>query len=119
MNTILLANDKEYKIQDGASLELIQIVTDEDKAVEACADFADAANLSHVEFKSDDIVTGIYDSLVTAKTPIRYTNEDGSTTVEISLRTMTDEEKKIVALEVSQSEQNAVLNDLGNVFAGM
>ena len=111
---MILADGSVIAIEEGASLgNITHIAADEAAAVEICG-LITPENLVHVEFTHDGLEEpyGVYDNLTKAAEPMRYTNEDETVTVLISLREKTDVELRLDALDESQELQNEVLDTL-------
>ena len=110
-----LADETEIPIEEGGSLaSLIHIAPNEPEAMAIC-ELVTPENLAHVEFGRTDLEEpyGVYDNLAKAAEPYRYTNEDETITVVISLREKTDLELRVDALEESQEVQDGAIEDLG------
>ena len=114
MDKIVLADKTEYEILEGASLDNIKMeVTEFDKIKEVSDKFT-TENLSEVEFKVNDDVTGEYKYLILqnisfVQKSVEQTEDDTTTTsyiVTISLRESTEIERRISALE----DQTVVLS---------
>lgn len=130
MDKIILANKTEFEIADGASLGNIQIKAENFEAVKTITDAFTADNLQEVIFTHNDEASGKYTDLKSdgfAYTPNADTDgkEDGTYTVTISLRTKTDVEKRLDALEAGQAtlqqghESNAgAIEDLAGMIGG-
>lgn len=107
MDKIVLKDKTEYEILEGASLDNIKMeVTEFDKIKEVSDKFT-TENLSEVEFKVNDDVTGEYKYLILqnisfVQKSVEQTEDDTTTTsyiVTISLRESTEIERRISALE--------------------
>lgn len=130
MDKIILADDTAYEIKEGASLGNIQIQSKNFDGIKTITDAFTADNLAEVTFKHNDEVSGKYTDLKSdgfAYTPNADTDgkEDGTYTVTISLRTKTDVEKRLDALETGQvtlqqgHESNAgAIEDLAGMIGG-
>ena len=116
-----LADGSVIRIEEGASLDTItHIAEDETAAVEIC-ELITPENLAHVEFGNDELEDpyGVYDNLAKLAEPYRYTNEDETVTVVIRLRARTELELRVDALEESQMIQDGAIEDLGAAVSEM
>ena len=113
MNDLLkLTDGTTIEIKDGARLDLIiHISENEADALKVCKAIT-PANVQHVEFMKQNAAEpyGVYDDIVLKTTPTRSINEDGTITVIISLREKTDIEKRLDALDESQETQNEAID---------
>lgn len=130
MDKIILANKTEFEIADGESLGNIQIKAENFEAIKTITDAFSADNLQEVTFTHNDAVSGEYTDLkYDGFTYIQNTDadgkEDGTYTVTIRLRTKTEIEKRLDALETGQvtlqqgHESNAgAIEDLAGMIGG-
>lgn len=130
MDKIILANKTEFEIADGASLGNIQIKAEDFDTIKAITDAFTADNLAEVAFTHNDVVSGKYtdlksDGFTYAPNTDADGKEDGTYTVTIRLRTKTDIEKRLDALEAGQAtlqqghESNAgAIEDLAGMIGG-
>ena len=121
MSYIKLADGTQFLVEDGASLDHIEhIAEDEAAALAVCAKFT-LENLTHVEFATapKDEPHGIYENLVLNAAPIRQDTEDGKVLVVISLREKTELELRVDALKESQAVQDGAIEDLGLAMSDM
>lgn len=130
MDKIILKNKTEFEIADGASLGNIQIKAENFEAIKTITDAFTADNMQEVTFTHNDAVSGKYTDL--KSDGFTYTQntdadgkEDGTYTVTIRLRTKTDIEKRLDALEAGQAslqeghESNAgAIEELADMVAG-
>lgn len=130
MDKIILKNKTEFEIADGASLGNIQIKSENFDAIKTITDAFTEDNLQEVTFTHNDAVSGKYTDL--KSDGFTYTpntdedgKEDGTYTVTIRLRTKTDIEKRLDALEAGQAtlqqghESNAgAIEDLAGMIGG-
>lgn len=114
MDYMKLMDGTRITIEDGGSLDhIIHVAETEEDAVAVCAAVS-LANLSHVEFcNEEDEAYGVYDGLLLNSIPTRQTNEDGTVTVTISVHEPSELERRVAALEESQSVQDGAIEDLG------
>ncbi len=130
MDKIILANKTEFEVADGASLGNIQIKAENFEAIKTITDAFTADNLAEVTFKHNNETSGKYTDLKSdgfTYTPNTDTDgkEDGTYTVTIRLRTKTEMEKRLDALEAGQAtlqqghESNAgAIEDLAGMIGG-
>lgn len=130
MDKIILANKTEFEIADGASLGNIQIKAESFDAIKTITDAFTEENLQEVTFEHNGEASGKYTDLKSdgfTYTPNTGTDgkEDGTYTVTIRLRTKTEIEKRLDALEAGQvtlqqgHESNAgAIEDLAGMIGG-
>lgn len=130
MDKIILANKTEFEIADGASLGNIQIKAENFEAIKTITDAFTADNLAEVTFTHNGETSGKYtdlkcDGFTYAPNADTDGKEDGTYTVTIRLRTKTDVEKRLDALEAGQAtlqqghESNAgAIEDLAGMIGG-
>lgn len=118
---MILADGSVIAIEEGASLGNITHIAEDEAAAVAICELITPDNLAHVEFTHDGIEEpyGIYDNLTKAAEPMRYTNEDETVAVLISLREKTDVELRLDSLEESQTIQDGAIEDLGAAVSEM
>ena len=115
MDYMKLADKTQITIEDGASLDrIVHVAENEADAQAVCMAVRDAGNLDHVEFYNEGVEQpyGIYDDLALNAQPTRH-DENGAVVVTISLREKTDTEKRLDALEESQEIQDGAIEDIG------
>ena len=115
MPYIKLADSTQIPIEDGASLDHIEHIAENEAAALAVGAAFTAANLAHVEFSTDpeDEPHGVYENLALIEPPTRQDTDDGKVLVTIRLREKTDLELRVDALEESQATQDGAIEDLG------
>ena len=130
MDKIILKNKKEFEIADGASLGNIQIQSKNFDGIKTITDAFAENNLAEVTFTHNDAVSGKYTDLKSdGFTYVPNVGEDGAEdgtyTVTIRLRTKTEIEKRLDALETGQvtlqqgHESNAgAIEDLAGMIGG-
>lgn len=130
MDKIILANKTEFEIADGASLGNIQIQSADFAGIETITKEFSGDNLAEVTFTHNDEVSGKYtdlkcDGFTYAPNTDEAGKEDGTYTVTIRLRTKTEIEKRLDALETGQvtlqqgHESNAgAIEDLAGMIGG-
>lgn len=130
MDKIILKDKTEFEIADGASLGNIQIKAENFEAVKTITDAFTADNLAKVTFTHNGEVSGEYtdlksDGFTYSQNVGEDGSEDGTYTVTIRLRTKTEIEKRLDALETGQvtlqqgHESNAgAIEDLAGMIGG-
>jgi hypothetical protein len=130
MDKIILKDQTSFEVADGASLGNIQIKAENFEAIKTITDAFAEDNLAEVTFKHNDEVSGKYtdlkcDGFTYAPNTDEDGKEDGTYTVTIRLRTKTDIEKRLDALEAGQvtlqqgHESNAgAIEDLAGIIGG-
>ena len=130
MDKIILKNKKEFEIADGASLGNIQIQSKNFDGIKTITDAFAENNIAEVTFTHNDAVSGKYtdlksDGFTYAQNTDEAGKEDGTYTVTIRLRTKTEIEKRLDALETGQvtlqqgHESNAgAIEDLAGMIGG-
>ena len=130
MDKIILKDKTEFEIADGASLGNIQIQSKNFDGIKTITDAFTADNLQEVTFTHNDTVSGKHTDLKSdGFTYVPNTDEagkeDGTYTVTIRLRTKTEIEKRLDALETGQvtlqqgHESNAgAIEDLAGMIGG-
>lgn len=130
MDKIILANKAEFEIADGASLGNIQIKSKNFDGIKTITDAFAADNLAEVTFTHNGETSGKYtdlksDGFTYAPNTDEAGKEDGTYTVTIRLRTKTEIEKRLDALETGQvtlqqgHESNAgAIEDLAGMIGG-
>lgn len=121
MEKIVLADNTEIEIQEGASLG---------RNVAVVADFADLktvaealtkeGNLKIVKYKSDDQVTGNYEDMKLESplfSAVDYT-EDKKVMAVFGIREKTETEKRLDSIEAGQQIQDGAILDLASVVGG-
>lgn len=125
MDKIILKNQTSFEVSDGASLGNIQIKAENFEAIKTITDAFTADNLAEVTFTHNGETSGKYTDLkCDGFTYAPNTDEDGTYTVTIRLRTKTEIENRLDALEAGQAtlqqghESNAgAIEDLAGIIA--
>lgn len=115
----LILNDKtEIVIENGASLGNIRTIKNNVTEVESLrAVLKKKDNLKSIQFKQDDTVVATYSDLILISPMLEiYDNHDGKLTVQFGFREKTEIEKRIEALEESQTIQDGAIADLGSII---
>ena len=107
MDKIILKDQTTFEISDGASLGNIQIKSKNFDGIKTITDAFAVENIAEVTFKHNNEVSGKYtdlkyDGFTYAPNTDEAGKEDGTYTVTIRLRTKTDIEKRLGALETGQ-----------------
>lgn len=123
MDKIILKNQTSFEIADGASLGNIQIKAENFDTVKTITDAFTAENLQEVTFEHNGEASGKYTDLKSDDfTYIPNTDtdgkEDGTYTVTIRLRTKTDVEKRLDALEEGHESNAGAIEELADMVAG-
>lgn len=130
MDKIILKNKIEFEVADGASLGNIQIKAENFEAIKTITDAFTADNLAKVTFTHNGETSGKYtnlksDGFTYVPNMDEAGKEDGTYTVTIRLRTKTEIEKRLDALEAGQAslqdghESNAgAIEELADMVAG-
>lgn len=130
MDKIILKDKTEFEIADGASLGNIQIQSKNFDGIKTITDAFTADNLQEVTFTHNGETSGKYtdlksDGFTYAPNTDEAGKEDGTYTVTIRLRTKTEIEKRLDALEAGQvtlqqgHESNAgAIEELADMVAG-
>ena len=120
MEKLVLTDNTELEIMDGASLDYIRIQTDNFAALDQIAGARKKeGNLGKVQFKTDDEVTGEYEDLNLERPMFQEADmtPDGNVVSVIAFREKTELEKRVDAIERGQEIQNGALEDLGQVVS--
>ena len=119
MDKIILKNKTEFEIADGASLGNIQIKAENFDGIKTITDAFAENNLAEVTFKHNNEVSGKYTDLkCDGFTYAPNTDEDGTYTVTIRLRTKTEMEKAIDELKAGHESNAGAIQDLADMVAG-
>ena len=118
MDKIILKDQTNFEVADGASLGNIQIKAENFDAVKTITDSFTADNISEVTFIHNDTVSGKYADLKSdGFTYTQNTDESGTYTVTIRLRTKTEMEKVIEELKVGHEVNAKAIDDLASTVA--
>lgn len=130
MDKIILKDKTEFEIADGASLGNIEIQSKNFDGIKTITDAFTADNIAEVIFTHNGETSGKYtdlksDGFTYAPNTDEAGKEDGTYTVTIRLRTKTEIEKRLDALEAGQvtlqqgHESNAgAIEDLAGMIGG-
>lgn len=123
MDKIILKDQTNFEIADGASLGNIQIKAENFDAVKTITDAFSADNLQKVTFTHNDAVSGKYtdlksDGFTYMPNVGEDGTEDGTYTVTIRLRTKTEMEKAIDELKAGHESNAGAIQDLADMVAG-
>lgn len=114
MEKIILSDNTELEIKEGASLGAITVIADSWVTVGEIADkLMKSENLNKIKFISNENVTGVYEDMI-LELPL-FRNVDivsGIIYATFVIRQKTDVEKRLDALENSQSVQDGAITDL-------
>lgn len=94
MEKLILKDGTEITIEPGASLGIIETVVQDYLSLSAITACLTPDNLSHVQFVSGDIVTGVYDDMTLCEPHFAVTRQaDGTLQVIFGLREQTEQER--------------------------
>ena len=121
MDKIILKNKTEFEVADGASLGNIQIKVENFEAIKTITDAFAVDNIAEVTFKHNNEVSGKYTDLKSDDfTYVPNTDETGTYTVTIRLRTKTEIEKRLDALEKGHiANATAIDSIITDIIPGM
>ena len=118
MDKIILKDKTEFEVADGASLGNIQIKSENFEAIKTITDAFAVDNIAEVTFKHNNEVSGKYTDLkCDGFTYAPNTDEDGTYTVTIRLRTKTEMEKAIDELKAGHEVNAKAIDDLASTVA--
>ena len=113
MDKIILKDKTAFEIAEWASLGNIQIKAENFNSVKMIIDAFTADNLAEVTFTHNDTVSGKYTDLKSdGFTYIPNTDETGTYTVTVRLRTKTEMEKAIDELKAGHEANAEAIDDL-------
>lgn len=94
MEKLILKDKTEITIEPGASLGIIETVVQDYLSLASIAVCLTPDNLSHVQFVSGDIITGVYDNMTLCEPNFAVTKQgDGTLQVIFGLREQTAQER--------------------------
>ena len=109
---LILVNGTEIQFESGSSLADIRVVCVGTETLTSIMNELTEENLKEVTIvNSNDEITGAYENLVFVSET--STRENDGILCSINLRKKTDIELRLDALEESQADQNAAIEDLG------
>ncbi len=118
-DTLTLKDGTIIKMESGASLSDIKILSDSMEDMIVVCNSMTTDNLAKVTVKnSDGVVVGRYSDLI-------FVNEtstiqgDGTVLTSFNLREKTDTEKRLDAMESGQQTQDEAIGDLGQAVSDM
>ena len=121
MEKIVLADNTEIEIQEGASLgRNVAVVADFADLKTAAEALTKEGNLKIVKYKSDDQVTGNYEDMKLESplfSAVDYT-EDKKVMAAFGIREKTETEKRLDSIEAGQQIQDGAILDLASVVGG-
>jgi hypothetical protein len=123
MDKIILKDQTNFEVADGASLGNIQIKAENFEAIKTITDAFAENNLAEVTFTHNDAVSGKYtdlksDGFTYMPNMGEDGTEDGTYTVTIRLRTKTEMEKAIDELKAGHESNAGAIQDLADMVAG-
>lgn len=122
MDKIILKDQTNFEIAEGASLGNIQIKAENFEAIKTITDAFSADNLAEVTFAHNDAVSGNYtdlksDGFTYMPNMGEDGAEDGTYTVTVSLRTKTEMEKAIDELKAGHEANAEAIEELASIAA--
>lgn len=102
MEKLILKDKTEITIEPGASLGIIETVVQDYLTLTELAACLTSDNLSHVQFVSGDIITGVYDNMALCEPHFSVTRqEEGTLQVIFGLREQTAQERAQESLQAA------------------
>ncbi|MBS6678970.1 MAG: hypothetical protein KH330_14720 [Clostridiales bacterium] len=121
MGKIILADNTEIKIQEGASLgRNVVVVTDFPDLKTVAEALMKDGNLKTVKYMTDDQVTGTYADMKLESplfSAVDYT-EDKKVMATFGIREKTEIERRLDGIEAGQQIQDGAILDLASVVGG-
>lgn len=123
MDKIILKDQTNFEVADGASLGNIQIKAENFEAVKTITDAFTEDNLQEVTFTHNNEVSGKYtdlksDGFTYVPNMGEDGTEDGTYTVTIRLQTKTEMEKAIDELKAGHEANAEAIQELASITAG-
>ena len=117
MDQIILKDQTNFEVADGASLGTMQIKAENFEAIKTITDAFAENNLAEVTFKHNNEVSGKYidlksDGFTYVPNMGEDGTEDGTYTVTVRLRTKTEMEKAIDELKAGHEANAEAIDDL-------
>lgn len=116
MEKMILADNTEIEIQEGASLDSITTKVADYAGLSTLAGKLTKENLSKVKFSSDNVVSAEYENMILAEPNFRITQKSGGVEVSFGLQELTHEEQQQenvqTALTYLTDEQALTVKDL-------
>lgn len=123
MEYIKLKDETMLQIEEGASLDhIVHVAEDETAAVAVCASLTpqNIADVSFIhEYEGDQQVTGEYHNMILTAAPVRQDNEDETVSVIFGIREKTSVELRLDALEEGQQIQDGAIEDIAATVSDM
>lgn len=115
---IILSNGTEIRIESGASLSDVRIISDTKYDMLTTWDMMTPENLSSVRVvNGDGLTVGTYSDLIlVSETSME---KDGKIETSFNLREKTETEKRLDSLENSREVQDGAISDLGVAVSGL
>lgn len=115
---IILSNGTEIRIESGASLSDVRIISDTKYDVLTTWDMLTPENLSSVRVvNGDGLTVGTYSDLIlVSETSME---KDGKIETSFNLREKTEMEKRLDWIENRQEVQDGAITDLGAAVSGL
>lgn len=121
MQKMILKDKTEIQVQEGVSLSDIQTIKNSMSEVEELkSKLTQKGNLDAVTFMQDETPVGQYENMALISPMLTLDEtDDGKLLVSFGIREKTDIEKRLDALEESQTIQDGAIADLGSVIGEM
>lgn len=121
MDKMILANETELTIREGASTGEITVIVDDFAALGTAAELLQVAgNLDKFQFVQGEIVTGMYENAKLCAPLFRSVDViGGKVHATFALREKTEMELLIEELRAEQAMQNDALAELGDVVGAL
>lgn len=118
---MILKDKTEIQVQEGVSLSDIQTIKNSMSEVEELkSKLTQKGNLDAVTFMQDETPVGQYENMALISPMLTLDEtDDGKLLVSFGIREKTDIEKRLDALEESQTIQDGAIADLGSVIGEM
>ena len=121
MEKMILADNTEIEIQEGASLGRNVVVVADFSDLKTIAEaLTKEGNLKTVKYKSDDQVTGSYENMKLESplfSSVDYA-DDKKVMASFGIREKTEIEKRLDSIEAGQQVQDGAILDLASVVGG-
>lgn len=110
---LVLANGTEIEIENGSSMSDIRVICADRESLDAILSELTEENLKEVTIlDANDKITGAYENLKYVS-ETSMPDEGGTISCSIRLRRKTETELRLDALEETQADQDAAIEDLG------
>lgn len=121
MEKMIVADNTEIEIQEGASLDRNAVIVEDFVDLKAIAEaLTKEGNLKTVKYKSNDQVTGNYEDMKLESplfSSVDYT-DDKKVMATFGIREKTEIEKRLDSIETGQQVQDGAILDLASMVGG-